>query len=68
MSAKFNLGQMIYWCACGVGAITLTAGILAAYRSREVDPLLVTAAFGIGAWLVGRALRDLLGRKADTHE
>ena len=55
---------MIYWSACGVGAITLAAGILAAFRSGEGDPLLVTAVFAIGAWLVGRAARDLLGREA----
>jgi hypothetical protein len=63
VSAKSKLGQMIYWSACGVGAITLAAGLLAAFRSGEVDPLLVTFTFGIGAWLVGRSARDLLGRK-----
>ena len=63
VSANLKLGQMIYWAACGVGAITLAAGILAAFRSQEVEPLFVTGAFAIGAWLVGRAARDLLGRK-----
>ena len=63
VSAKSRLGQMVYWSAFGVGAIALAAGSLAAYKGREIEPLLVTAAFALGAWLVGRAARDFLGQQ-----
>jgi len=59
VSAKSRLGQMVYWSAVGVGVIALAAGSLAAYRGREIEPLLVTATFAFGAWLVGRAARDV---------
>jgi hypothetical protein len=59
---------MIYWSACGVGAITLAAGILAAFRSGDLNALIVTSTFAIGAWLVGRSARDLLGRKAASRK
>ena len=63
MTAKFKLGQMIYWAAIGIAAMTLAAGILAAFRSGGVEPLLITGVFALGAWLVGRAARDVLGGK-----
>ena len=65
MNAKFKLGQMIYWAAIGIGALTLAAGILAAVRGGGIEPLFITAAFALGAWLVGRAARDVLGRKGE---
>jgi hypothetical protein len=63
VSAKSNLGQMIYWSAVGIGAIVLTAGIIAAFKGGETGSLVVCAVFAVGAWLVGRAARDLLGKR-----
>jgi type IV secretory pathway TrbD component len=60
--AKSKLRQMIYWAAIGIGAMTLAAGILAAVRGGGIEPLLITAVFALGVWLVGRAARDVLGR------
>ena len=63
MSAKYKLGQMIYWSAVGIGAIALAAGIVAAFKAGDIASLFITAVFALGAWLVGRAARDLLGRQ-----
>ena len=63
VNAKSQLGEMIYWAGCGIGAITLAAGIIAAFNTGEVQPIFITAAFAFGAWLVGRAARDMLGRQ-----
>jgi hypothetical protein len=56
---------MIYWAAIGIGTMTLAAGILAAARGGGVEPLFITAVFALGAWLVGRAARDVLGRERE---
>ena len=65
VTAKLKLGEMIYWAAIGIGAITLAAGFLAAFRGGGIEPLFVTAAFALGAWLVGRAARDVLSRSRE---
>jgi hypothetical protein len=62
VSPKSKLGEMLYWWACGFGGLAVGAGVLAAYRQGSTEPVLVSGAFGIGAWLVGRALRDVLSR------
>jgi hypothetical protein len=54
---------MIYWAAIGIGAMTVAAGILAGVGGGGIQPLFVTAIFALGAWLVGRAARDLLSQK-----
>jgi hypothetical protein len=61
VGAKSRLGEMIYWWALGIGAILVFGGIIAAFDRREVEPVLITGVFALGAWLVGRAARDLLG-------
>jgi hypothetical protein len=65
VTAKLKLREMIYWAAIGIGAITLAAGILAAFRGGGIEPIFITAVFALGAWLVGRAARDVLRRKGE---
>jgi hypothetical protein len=62
VTAKSRLGQMIYWSAVGIAPIALAAGHMATFNGGEIEPLFNTAAFALGAWLVGRAARDMLGR------
>ena len=62
VSARSNLGQMIYWSAIGIAVIVLAAGIIAGFKGGEIGSLIVTTVFAIGAWLVGRAARDMLGK------
>ena len=60
MTAKTKVGQILYWWAVGVGAISVLAGLIAAFKGQDMQPLLVSGAFAVGAWLFGRAARDIL--------
>ena len=63
MEAKSKLGEMVYWAAVGIGAISVAAGLIAAFDRQQFEPLLITGSFALGAWLVGRAVRDVLARR-----
>lgn len=63
MDTKSKLGNLIYWWAIGIGGIFVAGGVVAAFDRWHWEPLLVTGAFALGAWLVGRAARDVLSAK-----
>ncbi len=59
-TAVHRLGDVLYWLACILGAVSLALGAYISFVAEEVIFLLVAVVPAGAAWLVGRAFRYVL--------